>query len=116
MIRLVTDENFQGAIVRGVLTARPDADLVRAQDTEMSGASDPELLAWAATQGRVILTHDVNTLIGFAYARVKAALPMSGVFVVNRGEPIGKVIEDILLLIECSSAGEWEGQVGFLPL
>jgi hypothetical protein len=43
---------------------------------------------------------------GFAYARIKAGLPMPGAFVVNRDAPIGKVIEDIVLLIECSAAEE----------
>ncbi len=116
MIRFVADENFNGVIVRGVLASKPDADIVRAQDTEMLSASDPELLAWAAGQGRIMLTHDVNTMTGFAYARVKAGLPMPGVFAVNRDEPVGEIIEDILLLIECSAEDEWEGQVTFLPL
>jgi hypothetical protein len=89
-----------------VLVAKPDADIIRVQDTEMLGASDPDLLAWATSQSRILLTHDVNTMPGFAYARIKAGLPMPGAFVVNRDAPIGKVIEDIVLLIECSAAEE----------
>ncbi len=115
MIRFVADENFSGILVRGVLAKRSDADIVRAQDTAMLGVSDPALLAWAAEQRRILLTHDVNTMPGFAYKRVKAGLPMPGVFVVIRDEPAGKIIDDLLLLIECSAEDEWEGQVTFLP-
>jgi hypothetical protein len=41
---------------------------------------------------------------------------MPGVFEVTRRAQIGVAIEDILLLVECSSEGEWEGQVRYLPL
>ena len=48
MIRLVSDENFNGDIVRGLLLRRPDLDLVRIQDVGLEGAEDPAVLAWAA--------------------------------------------------------------------
>ena len=41
---------------------------------------------------------------------------MPGVFEVSRAIPIGRAIEDILLLAECSLQDEWEGQVRYLPL
>ena len=41
---------------------------------------------------------------------------MPGVFEVSRDLPIGRAIEEILLMAECSMAGEWEGQVRYLPL
>ena len=41
---------------------------------------------------------------------------MPGVFVVSQDEAIGRIIEDLILLAECSTDGEWEGQVHYLPL
>lgn len=41
---------------------------------------------------------------------------MPGVFEISCKVPIGAAIEDILLIAECSLAGEWEGQVRYLPL
>lgn len=41
---------------------------------------------------------------------------MLGVFEVRLSVSIGKVIEDILLLAECSLENEWEGQIRYLPL
>ncbi len=64
----------------------------------------------------MLLTHDVSTLTRYAYERTRAGLPMPGVFQVSRDFPLGAAIEDILLLVECSEAGEWEGQVRYLPL
>ena len=51
-----------------------------------------------------------------AYDRVRAARPMPGVFEVGHTVPIGRVIDDLLLIVECSVEGEWEGQVRYLPL
>jgi hypothetical protein len=116
VLRLAADENFNGDIVRGILRRMPHVDLVRAQGMGISGADDATLLDWAAREGRVLLTHDVSTITRFAYERVRAGLAMPGVVEVSRTVPIGRSIEDILLLVECSLDGEWEGQIRYLPL
>jgi len=116
VLRLVADENFHGDIVRGLLRRRPDLDIVRIQDVGLSGADDPTVLEWAAQEGRVLLTHDVQTITRYAYERVQAGMTMPGVFEVSRVVPLGGAIEDLLLLAECSLDDEWEGQVRYLPL
>ena len=116
MLQLAADENFNNDIFRGLLRRNPDVDIVRIQDVGLSGADDPTVLEWIAKEGRVLLTHDVTTITQYAYERVRAGLRMPGVFEVNRSVPIGRAIEDIVLLSECSLDGEWEGQVRYLPL
>lgn len=116
MLQLVADENFNNNIIRGVLRRKIEVDIVRIQDVGLSGADDPTVLEWAAQQGRILLTHDVSTITRYAYERLEADQAMPGVFEVNRTAPIGQVIEDILLLVECSLEGEWEGQIIYLPL
>src|SRR5579872_197665 len=111
MLRLCADENFDNDLIRGLMRRLPGLDIVRVQDAGLSGADDPSVLAWAAQEGRVLLTHDVATLTNYAYARVQAGLPMPGVFAVGQAAAVGDMIEDILLLAECSLEGEWEGQV-----
>ena len=116
MLRLAADENFNGDILRGLLRRKPELDVVRAQDAGLSGANDQSVLEWAAQEGRILLSHDVSTITRYAYERVEAGLPMPGVFEISRAVPIGRAIEDIILLAECSLDGEWEGQVRYLPL
>lgn len=116
MLRLLADENFNNAIVRGVWRRKPDADLVRVQDVGLSSEDDSTLLAWAANAGRVLLTHDVTTITKYAYERVVAGQPMPGVVEVSRAVPIGLAIDNIVFLIECSTEGDWEGQILYLPL
>ena len=115
-LRFLVDEDFDNDVMRGMLRQLPTLDIVRAQDVGLSGTPDPIVLEWAAQEGRVLLTHDVSTMTAHAYARVTSGLSMPGVFAVSQLAPISQVIEDLMLLAECSLPGEWEGQVRYLPL
>ncbi len=116
MLRLGADENFNNDIIRGLLRRTPTVDIVRVQDTVLLGADDPTVLDWAAREGRVLLTHDVRTMIDYAYARVIAGQAMLGVVVVRRTVSWAQAIDNIVLLVEGSRQDEWEGQVLYLPL
>jgi Domain of unknown function (DUF5615) len=111
--------NFQtdsNDLRKGILQQNPDIDIVRVQDVGLLSADDPTILEWPAQEQRVLLTHDVQTMTDYTYQRVKAGLPMPGVFEVNQYAPMGETIEDVLILAECSYEGEWENQVQYLPL
>ncbi|MGD0499266.1 MAG: DUF5615 family PIN-like protein [Bryobacteraceae bacterium] len=116
MLRWLADENFNNDILRALVRASRDLDIVRAQDAGLTGTGDEALLAWAADQKRVLLTHDVSTITAHAYRRVMKGEPMPGVFEVGHRVPILAAVEDIILLSGCSNPDEWEGQVRYLPL
>jgi uncharacterized protein DUF5615 len=116
VLRLLADENVNGDIVRGMRTRQPGLDLAPVQDVGLRRADDPAILAWAAENGRVLVTHDVATMVGFAYDRVRAGLPMPGLVEVPRDLPVGWAIEELLLLAEASVERELDGQVRYLPL
>jgi hypothetical protein len=115
-MRFLIDEDFNNDILRGVLLLHPEIDVVRAQDVGLDGLDDSVVLAWAAEEGRIVLSHDVSTMQAQAYARLDQGLRMPGLFFVNQSLPVGQAIEAIVLLIECSLEGEWEDQVRYLPL
>ena len=54
-------------------------------------------------------------MLDFAYNRVGQGLPMPGVVAISQDLPIGEAIEELVIFIECSLEGEWEGQVVHLP-
>jgi hypothetical protein len=82
----------------------------------LTGFSDPDLLEWATHDGRILLTHDVQTMAGYAYARVANNLGLVGVFEIPRHIPIAIVIEELVLIIECGVDEDWIDKVTFLPL
>jgi hypothetical protein len=116
VLRLLADENFNGRILRALQRQIPDLDVVRAQDTLLYGTDDQVLLQFAADENRIVLTHDVETLVGYAWERVRSGLPMPGVIVALTDQPIGQVIGDLEILLLASQPEELEAQIRFLPL
>lgn len=116
MLKLAADEDFNHRIVRGLRRRQPELAIVRIQEAGLSGKPDPEVLEWAANEGRLLLTHDASTMTNHAYSRVKKGQLMPGIIEVAQVIAIGSAIDDILLLVNCSLEGEWEGQVIYLPL
>jgi predicted nuclease of predicted toxin-antitoxin system len=89
MLKLLADENFDNTIVRGLLRRNPNIDIVRVQDVGLLGEDDPIILAWAAKEDRVLLTHDVATITSYAYGRITQGQPMPGVIEVITDTRIG---------------------------
>jgi hypothetical protein len=115
-VRWLADENFNNNIIKGLLRRNPRFDIVRTQDTPLAGADDSVLLEGAAREGRMLLSHDVNTIVALAYERAVRGHRVSGVFVCRSSLPVALAIEEIATIDECSEVGEWEGRVLFLPL
>jgi len=112
----LTDEHIDPDLVRGLLARRADLDIIRVHDIGLLGAEDRDILARAAENNRILITHDRNTMAGFAYDRVRGGEPMPGVFVVDDRLPLGKAIEELLILAVCSLPDEWADQVIYVPM
>ncbi len=116
MIRFLTDENFNNDIVSGGRQRVPDAEFTRVQDTELAGKPDTLVLEWAAHHDFIVLSHDVNTMRGDFYDRMKAGLPVPGLFLIHGNYPIGAAIEELELIVLASEAADWIGEIRYLPL
>ncbi len=116
MLRLASDADVHGDITRGLRRRLPDINLVRVQDALPEGTPDPEVLAWAAGENRVLITNDRNTMVGFAYQRAAAGEPLPGLIATTNEQAIGEAINDILLITEYMPEEEIRDQVVvFLP-
>jgi hypothetical protein len=115
-MKFLADENFDNRIVRGLVRRQPDLDILRVQDLEIAGADDPTVLDWAAQAGRILLTHDERTIPHYAYERLATGETIGGVIVASDSLAITTVIDDILLIVECSTSAEWINQIQRLPL
>jgi predicted nuclease of predicted toxin-antitoxin system len=110
------DENFSGPVLSQLLARLPDLDIIRVQDTALYGAPDPDVLAWVASEDRILLTHDVQTLVNDAYARVRAGLPMPGVIRVSDTAAISLVLDDLEVLLGAGQPEDFENQVKYVPV
>jgi hypothetical protein len=116
MLCLLIDENLNHRILRGLKLRLPDLDYVVAQDVGLKGLPDSEVLAWAAEQQLILVTHDLKTIPRSAYARLVAGERMPGVMALSKSLPIGQAIEELVMIIECSEQSEWQNQITHLPL
>jgi hypothetical protein len=116
MLRVLADEDFDHRILKAFRRIEPSLDWVRVQDIGLSGSSDESVLQRAADDRRVVLSHDVSTMIAAAHTRLERNLPMPGLIVVSHRMAIGHAGDELLWLALESNPNEWEGQVIYLPL
>lgn len=116
MIPLLVDENFDDRIIRGILRLVPGTNLVRVAEAGLREQADPVVLEFAAAERRVLLTHDVNTVPGYAYQRIADGQLMTGVIVVPQVLGIGPAMDDLQLLIGSGCLEDFNDRVIYLPL
>ena len=75
MIRLAADQDFNNDIVRALCRTLPDVSILAVREAGHAGRADPEVLAWAAEEDRVLLTHDMTTMTRHACRRALAGVP-----------------------------------------
>jgi len=73
-------------------------------------------LCWLGPQEkRTIVTHDVNTMTKCANERIGESIPTPGIIIVAEDLEIGRAIDDIEIVVECSSADDIVNQIQYLP-
>lgn len=116
ILRLASDADVHGELIRGLRRHLPGINLIRVQDALPEGTSDLDVLAWAAQEDRVLITNDRNTMVGFAYQRIQAGEPVAGLIVTTNDQSIGSAIRDLLLIAEYMPQDEVRNQIiVFLP-
>ena len=116
MVRFLTDEDFDAKIVQGLQRRLGDLDVLSVRDVGLASVGDPLILEWAARNQRSIVTHDVNTLVGFADERVRRGDHHAGVIRVPQTLAIGRAIEDLIYIAEVANLDDLKDQVLHLPL
>jgi hypothetical protein len=111
----VADENLNERLLLALLRRLPSLDLLRVRSTPLAGRTDDEVLAWAATVGRVVITHDEKTMPAAAWERVSRGLEMPGLVVVPGDAPSRETVEQLTLLAGAGSPGDTRDRVLFLP-
>lgn len=116
MIRLLTDEDFDHKILRGLIRLVPHLDYVLVHDVGLTSQPDLVLLKWAASNQRSIITHDVNTMRPTAEQLVRQGEPMGGLIVVPQSLGVGAAIKDLELCVQSYSQEEMRNAIKYLPL
>jgi predicted nuclease of predicted toxin-antitoxin system len=114
--RFLADHDLNEHIITGVVRRQAGIAFRRARDLGLQDRPDPEVLAYAAEQGLLVVSHDVNTMPAHAHRRLAAGLPLAGLLLVRQTDPVAEVIDSLVLIWSSSEAEEWQGHVVYLPL
>ena len=91
-------------------------DFLSANDAELEGVSDPDVLALAAEQDRILVSHDFHTMPRHFGEFLQSRGSSPGVLLVPQYLPIATAIEEILLIWGGSDAEEWRNRILRIPL
>lgn len=114
-LRFQADADLKHAIISGVRRRIPVVDFQRATDVPLEGVADLDVLAIAAKERRVLVSHDKNTMI--AHYREFTALATSPglILVPQTGFPLARAIEGLVLIWELMEPAELENRICLLP-
>ena len=115
MVRFLADASLRDAIVSGCLRREPVIDSLSANDANLAGVPDSEVLALAAAEGRILVTSDLRTMPRHFGEFLEAGGSSAGVFLVKQRTPLAEVIEALLLIWAASDADEWTDRILEIP-
>ena len=115
MVRFLADASLHDAIVTGCLRREPAIDFLSAHEAQLEGMPDPEVLAFATNQNRILVTADLRTMPRHFGDFLEANGQCAGVFLVKQRAPLAEVIEALLLVWAASDAGEWKNRIVEIP-
>ncbi len=114
-IRFQADADLNQIIVSAVLRRVPAIDFRTATAAGLAGLDDPEVLARAAGDGRILVTHDQTTMPRH-FGEFAQAQHSPGLLVVPQHLPLRQVAEDLILIWTATEADEWTNRIAFLPI
>lgn len=114
ILRLLADADLKSAIVTGVVRRNSTVDFRRAEEVPLEGLEDPRVLAEAARQGRVLVSHDVSTMPNHLHTMVVESTS-PGVILIPQQLPVGEAIGLLLLVCETTEPEDIENRICLLP-
>jgi hypothetical protein len=115
MVRFLADASLHDAIVTGCLRREPAMDFLSAHEARLEGLPDPEVLAFATRQDRILVTSDLRTMPRHFGTFLEANGQCAGVFLVKQRAPLAEVIEALVLVWSASDPDEWKNRVVEIP-
>ena len=113
-MRLQADNDLDHRIVTATRRLDPTIDFQTAPLAGLHRIPDDQVLALAAQQGRILVSHDRRTMPRH-FERFIASQTSPGLIIVSRKLPIGRAAEWLHLLWTASEAEEYVNSIYSLP-
>ncbi len=107
-IRFHLDENISNAVAKGL--SRRGIDVTTTATEDLIGASDQEQLAFALSQGRVLVTQDDDFLRLHQSGKLHSGIA----YCKKASRSTGEIIQALSLIWECVTPAELSEKVEFI--
>jgi len=114
-VRFQADADLNQTIVLALVRRESGMDFQTATAANLAGLDDAAVLALAAHEGRILITHDQSTMPQH-FARFITTQTSPGLLVVPQHLQPASVVEELLLIWSVSEADEWHDRIVYLPL
>ncbi|MBI3952241.1 MAG: DUF5615 family PIN-like protein [Acidobacteria bacterium] len=114
-VRFQADASLDERIVRAVCRRAPNVDFQTARAAGLPGRHDLDVLAMASAQGRVLITHDVQTM-PYWFAQFITTATSPGVLMIPQTLPLAVAVEELVMIWAASESHEWVNRIARLPL
>ena len=113
-IRFQADADLRVPIVKGLKRCEPTVDFATAHEAGLTGLDDHVVLALAASNGRVLVSHDVSTMPE-EFSRFIQQQTSAGVILISQDLSYREAIEGLLRIWSNTEAEDWHNVLSFLP-
>ena len=114
-IRFQADADLNQIILLATVRRERRIDFQTAAAAGLAHRGDREVLAIAAREGRVLVTHDQKTMPR-NFAEFITTVTSPGLLVVPQHLSVIAAVEDLLLIWFTTETEEWINRISFLPL
>lgn len=114
-IKFQADADLNQHIVRAMLRREPTVDFQTATLGNLEGILDPEVLQIAASEGRVLVSHDQTTMPTH-FAEFISFQTSPGLIIVPKYLSVSIAVENLLLIWAASEAEEWVNRIRYIPI
>ena len=120
-VKFLLDADLPAALFTGLLREDPELDVLRVQQVGLRTAQDPEILAFAGVEGRILVSKDKGSMQNFAGERIRRGETMPGLLLVRpsylrrRLAGLGEVIQELCRINRQTNSPDWENVIRFIP-
>ena len=118
MRRYLIDENISPQYRTQLLYHEPSLTVLAVGDEGAPPKStpDPEILVWCEQNQFNLITNNRESMPQHLSDHLSAGHHVPAIFTINLAVPMGKIIEELLLIAGASNENEYINEIKYLPL
>ena len=118
MRRFLIDENISPRYRTQLLYHEPSLTVLAVGDEGAPPKStpDPEILEWCEQHQFNLVTNNRESMPQHLSDHLSAGNHVPGIFTINLEVPMGKIIEELLLIASASDTDEYIDRITYIPL